>query len=399
MPADSLLSEFLLSGLFWLLLPVAAASGWLAARGRRLASLARRRPPLSLDYLKGLDHLFDDRPDRAIDVFIKMLEVESDTVETHLALGNLFRRRGEVDRAIRIHQNLIARTNLDADQRGLAVLELGMDYMRSGLLDRAEGLFNELLHLGVHTRQALQQLLDIYQQEQDWDKAIGCARRLQSNAGTQMGPVMAQFLCEQAQAPLRQGDANAVRALLAQALNADSRCVRATLIEGQLACGEQRWRDAVRIYRRIESQDPEYLPEALGPLLACYRKLGELGEFAAYLRYLADRYPGITPVLLLAELEREQRGAEAAIAFLSEELRRRPSLRGLDRLVHYSLEGLQDGSRQSLGTLKEFTSKLLENRAFYRCGQCGFQGKSLHWQCPGCKSWNTVKPIQGIEGE
>lgn len=398
--------ESLLAGLFWLLLPVAAASGWYAARRRASGSVAtaEARPfasgkALKGDYLKGLDLLFNDQPDKAIDVFIQMLEVQTDTVETHLALGNLFRRRGEVDRAIRVHQNLIAKSTLNAEQRGLAVLELGMDYMRSGLLDRAEGLFRELLHLGMHTRQALKQLVDIYQQEQDWENAIACARQLQSATGTEMGPILAQFLCEQAQQPLRQKDFEAVRQLVGAALNADSRCVRASLIEGDMAREEGRWRDAARIYRRVESQDAEYLPEALGRLLDCYRALDALDELASYLRYLADRYSGITPVLLLAEIERESQGIDAAVDYLSDELRRRPSVRGLARLVSYSLQRADAASRPSLLLLDEFTGKLLENRHYYGCGQCGFRGKSLHWQCPGCKSWNTVKPIHGIEGE
>lgn len=392
----------LLPGLFWLLLPVAAASGWYAARRRGQAAQDRDQAlsgRLSLDYLRGLNYLFNEQPDKAIDVFIKMLEVEADTVETHLALGNLFRRRGEVDRAIRIHQNLIAKSTLSANQRGLAVLELGMDYMRSGLLDRAEGLFKELLDLDMHTRQALKQLVEIYQQEQDWEKAIGCADRLQTSAGVEMGSLMAQFLCEQAQESLRQGDVERVQRLVERALNVDSRCVRASLLEGGIARAQGRWREAVRIYRRIESQDAEYLPEALGPLLDCYRALEATGEFCGYLHYLSERYAGITPVLMLAELERESRGVPAAIDYLSEELRRRPSVRGLDRLIEYSLLRADEHARNNFNMLKEFTSKLLENRPVYRCGQCGFRGKSLHWQCPGCKAWTTVKPIHGIEGE
>ena len=165
------------SNLIWLLLPLAAASGWyLASRG---GAHRRGEPPtLSKDYFKGLNYLLNEQPDKAIDVFIAMLEVESDTIETQLALGNLFRRRGEVDRAIRIHQNLITHSALGDEQRSLAALELGMDYMRSGLFDRAERLFKSLLDSGTHTKKALSQLLDIYQQEQDWDKAIACAREI-----------------------------------------------------------------------------------------------------------------------------------------------------------------------------------------------------------------------------
>ena len=160
-----------LFGLVVILLPVAALSGWYYGRkdARERINSPAGVPGMSQDYFKGLNYLLNDRPDKAIEVFIKVLEVESETVETHLALGNLFRRRGEVDRAIRIHQNLVARPSLDKEQRALALLELGIDYMRSGLLDRAETLFKELIQTGMYERQVLRHLVDIYQQEQDWD--------------------------------------------------------------------------------------------------------------------------------------------------------------------------------------------------------------------------------------
>ncbi|MCZ6895297.1 MAG: tetratricopeptide repeat protein, partial [Gammaproteobacteria bacterium] len=160
-------------GIVVFLLPLAAVSGWYFGRRENPPEAARNTVSgIPSDYFRGLNYLLNDRPDKAIEVFIKVLEVESETVETHLALGNLFRRRGEVDRAIRIHQNLVSEPSLDFDQRALALLELGLDYMRSGLLDRAESLFKELLDSGAHQRQAMDHLIDIYQQEQDWDKAL-----------------------------------------------------------------------------------------------------------------------------------------------------------------------------------------------------------------------------------
>src|SRR5918996_4151215 len=167
--------------LLWVLVPIAVASGWYAARLRPFIPPGSGSPRgFSSNYFKGINYLLNEQPDKAIEALIKSLQVESDTVETHLALGNLFRRRGEVDRAICLHQNLVAQPCLDKEQRCLAILELGMDYMRSGLLDRAEGLFRELLEqeMDLYARQALRQLLDLYQLEQDWDKAIASAQEL-----------------------------------------------------------------------------------------------------------------------------------------------------------------------------------------------------------------------------
>src|SRR5436190_18436361 len=181
--------------LLWLLLPLAFLSGWFAARLE-----ARRQAGRSFDlpsaYFKGLNFLLNEQPDKAIEIFIQVLEVNSETVETHLALGNLFRRRGEVERAIRIHQNLIARPTLNREQRTYALLELGQDYFKAGLFDRAENLFLELAEVRAHSEQALRLLLNIYQQEKEWDKAIQTGRRFARVSGKRMDDVIAQYYCE-----------------------------------------------------------------------------------------------------------------------------------------------------------------------------------------------------------
>jgi lipopolysaccharide biosynthesis regulator YciM len=393
--------ELVQIGLFWLLLPVAAASGWYAGRmGRRGAPKDRRRAPgVSHEYFRGLNYLLNEQPDKAIEVFISLLDVDNETVETHLALGNLFRRRGEVDRAIRIHQNLVARPGLDRNQHALAVQELAMDYLRSGLLDRAESLFSELTTLGAHKRQALRQLVHIYQQEQDWDKAIEASRLLESETGVDLSAMVAHFYCERVELARRRGDFERAQALVAEALGVDPKCVRASILEGEIAASRGADESAVAAYQRVASQDEAYVPETIYPLLASHRRLGTLEEFRRYLEALAERHMGITPVLVLAELLAERGELRHATRRIAEELRRRPSVRGLDRLADYALQGAAGETLENLKILKEFTSKLLENRAVYRCRMCGFTGKSLHWQCPGCKEWNSVKPIHGIEGE
>ena len=386
--------------LLWLLLPVAAASGWMAAR-RSVGRSPVRRPPLrfSPDYFKGINYLLNEQPDKAIEVFIKMLEVESETVETHFALGNLFRRRGEVDRAIRIHQNLVARTHLTHEERTLAVLELGIDYMRSGLLDRAEVLFQQLIEKGSHVRPALKQLVDIYQQEQDWNKAIEYARRLEKASGKRLQNMIAHFMCEQAEESRRNNDPAKALLYIDRALTEDPDCVRANLMAGHMAMQGGRYEEAIDRFQRIGGQDPEFLSETIEPQLQCHQDLGRVDDFVSYLSKLADEHIGITPILTLTELIAQRDGTQAAIDYLSASLHKRPTVRGLDRLVQYVLATADERGRDHLLLLKEFTAKLLEDRAVYRCNQCGFTGKLLHWQCPGCKAWNTVKPIHGIQGE
>lgn len=385
--------------LLWLLLPVAAASGWIMARRPMPPAPRSRARDINPDYFQGINFLLNEQPDKAIEVFIRMLEVDSDTVETHLALGNLFRRRGEVDRAIRIHQNLIARPTLSMSQRSAALLELGQDYMRAGWLDRAESLFEELLEGGLHTLPALRHLLDIYQQEKDWDKAIAVAKRLEGGSGPLMQPVIAQFHCELAEQALKKGDDNQAGHFLKRALGHDKNCVRASLLQGRIALRVDNCKAALKAFRQVEEQDIDYLPEILEQMRQCYEQANTLDVLKQYLRDILERYDGISPVLMLADLLARTEGDAVAVEFMTAQLRRRPSVRGLGRLIELNLLGASGKGKDDLLILRDLVAQLLKNKPIYKCGHCGFAGKSLHWQCPTCKEWNAVKPIHGVEGE
>lgn len=385
--------------LLFLLLPVAALSGWLLGR-RDVRDGGRQFSSLSSDYFKGLNYLLNEQPDKAIEVFIHMLEVDSDTVDTHFAVGSLFRRRGEVDRAIRIHQNLIARPTLSRQQRDQALYELGTDYMRAGLLDRAESLFQELVNESPAYRpQALRQLLDIYQQEKDWHKAVAIGQRLQGMGSDGVGPVIAQFFCEQAEQALMLGERSEALRLVRRALAEDRNCVRATLLEGRIELDNGAYKSAVRVLRRVEQQNPAYLPEVLAPLQEAFVQQGRVGEMIAYLRDMLARHGGISIMLALAELIHQQQGEKEAAVFVVNHMRGHPSVRGMERLIALKLHTSDGQARDDLLVLKDLTDKLLESKPVYCCSQCGYSGKNLSWQCPSCKQWNTIKPIHGIEGE
>jgi lipopolysaccharide assembly protein B len=385
--------------LLWLLLPVAAISGWLVAKRDDGHRNARQGQGLSSDYFKGLNYLLNEQPDKAIEVFVRLLEIDSETVETHLALGSLFRRRGEVDRAIRIHQNLIARPTLSREQRTQALLDLAQDYMRAGLLDRAEALFLELAEQGMHAPTALRQLADIYQQEKEWSKAIAVIGRLERATDKDMGSLVAQYYCELAEQARHDGDAVSAAQMVSRALSYDRKCVRASILQGMLGTDAGKYKAAVRAFRRVEEQDIGYLAEIIEPLQECYAKLGTPGAMVEYLQGVLKKYSGITPMLALAEYIREERGDQEAAAFITEQLRRRPSVRGLARLIELNLAHSEGPARENLLILQDLIRSLLEEKPIYKCAQCGFHGKAMHWQCPTCRSWNTVKPIQGVEGE
>ena len=383
--------------LLWLLLPVAAYSGWFAARRTHGGGPERRSSRVPPEYFRGLNYLLNEQPDKAIEVFVRMAEVDGDTVETHLALGNLFRRRGEVDRAIRIHQNLIARSSLTQEQRVLAMLELGMDYMRSGLLDRAEGLFRELVDTGSHVREALDHLLDIYQQERDWHNAIATVRRLQTARAPGLDPVLAHFHCELAEESLRTRCIEDARKWIQTALEIDAKCVRASLIEAGIEESAGNPRTAIEVYRRVEQQDPEYLPDTIIPLQRCHATLGAEEEFQDFLSGVVRRHGGIMAQLLHADLVAAKSGNEAAMSYLASELSGRPSVPVINSLLDLIMRGIGEPVRGNLAVVRDAAARMARNRPVYRCNHCGFAARLLHWQCPGCKHWNTVKPVHGVE--
>ncbi|MCB1866310.1 MAG: lipopolysaccharide assembly protein LapB [Chromatiales bacterium] len=378
------------------LIPVAAAVGWWS--GHRSAA---RRVDLGVsldcgrDYLKGLNYLLNEQPDKAIDIFIRMIEVDSETVETHLALGHLFRRRGEVDRAIRIHQNLIARPTLSKDQRAGALLELGLDYMRAGLFDRAESLFAEVVETGVHCESALEQLLMIYQQEKDWTRAIDVGKRLQTYASHDWSADIAQFHCQLAEEALARSDRSEAQTLLNKALAADKNCVRAVIMQGDLARRANDWKGALKQYRRVEEIDSGYLPEVLIPMRDSFIALGAMNDWRRHLEIMLERRASIGGIEALADLIAAERGVVAAGEFLLEKLQRQPSLEGLYKLMSMSLDGRLPPSIDALRLFRELAAKLLDSQPHYRCENCGYPAGSLHWQCPSCKQWSTIKPLQG----
>jgi len=379
-----------------LLLPVAYLSGWWVARGT-----ANKSPEthISPAYFKGLNYVLNEQPDKAIEIFTDMLEIDSETIETHLALGNLFRRRGEVDRAIRIHQNLIARPTLSRDQRAEALFELGMDYMRSGLLDRAESLFQELAESEKYAAAAQRQLLNIYQQEQDWQKAIAVARQLEPSSDEPLAPLVAHFYCELSIENKTRGQDKEAKEYVQRALQVDPDCVRASLMQAEAAQSAGQISLALKLYRRVEKQDPDYLPEIIPPLLDCYEQQNDLPAFMDYLRAILQSYGGMTPLLCLTALIAKVEGKAKAAEFIAAQLQARPSVRGVDKLLEYTLTDAQGEMRNSLLAIKDMTAALLKDRTIYQCARCGFGAKALHWQCPSCKNWNTVKPVAGAAGE
>ncbi len=385
--------------LLFLLLPVAAFSGWVLGRRRSERTSGARVSELSTNYFRGLNYLLNEQQDKAIEVFLKLAEINRDTVETHLALGNLFRRRGEVDRAIRVHQNLIARPNLSDEEKTVALLELGEDYMRAGLLDRAETLFADLVAMDALAPSALRHLIGIYQHERDWDKAIEHARRLERATGESQATTIAQFHCELAEQARAQGDHVAARAHIADAFAVEADCVRAGMILGNVESAENHLDAAIAAFERVAELDVDYLPEILSPLLDSYARTQQMQRAEEFLLHIIERHRGVSPVLALARLYATTRGEDKAVEVLNESLRHRPSVRALMALIDMNLRGVGGEARENFLILRDLTRQLVEGKALYRCNRCGFGAKAHHWQCPSCKTWGSVRPIHGAAGE
>ena len=383
--------------LLFLLLPVAFLSGWWTARRLGARHSGARVDELSSSYFRGLNYLLNEQPDKAIEEFLKLAEANRDTVETHLALGNLFRRRGEVERAIRVHQHLIARPNLNDDFKTMALLELGEDYMRAGLLDRAETLFADLVAMNAQAPSALRHLIAICQHERDWHKAILYARRLEETSGEVQALQIAHFYCELAERAQAHGAMQEAGEYLRQAFAAFPGFVRAHMLHGRFAAAGADYADAIGAYEQALDADIDYVPEILPALLDTYARAQQMERAEQVLGRIVTRYEGVSPVLALARIYARRDGQRRAVDFLGTQLRQRPSVRGLVQLMDTAIEGGGD-SEASLRLLRDLTAALLEGQALYRCTQCGFGARAHHWQCPSCKSWSSLRPVHGATG-
>lgn len=387
----------MLEGLWWVLLallPLAAASGWYV-RGRAEHG-DESATPINADYLRGISQLVNDDADEAIAAFVRVLEVDNDTAETHLALGNLFRRQGEVDRALRIHQNLVARPNLKAAHRNQARYELGQDYLRAGVLDRAESLFRELADQNLFLERALSGLIAIYEQQRDWDQAIETIRRLETVRGTSLRPVIAQYFCElaeQAREDQRIDDAQRYLKLARQSFRD---CARASLVAGRMAENADDWRGAVRAYRQVIRQDIEFVSEIIEPMRRCYQALDDMNGYAQFLREVMPLYDGAHPHVAYARLLHRQHKTDEAIAHISKYLQAEPNWIGFYHLLDLTWSQTRSTLTGPLDSLRQSLGQIIERQPIYHCGQCGFSGRYLHWQCPSCRQWNTIVPVRDV---
>ena len=369
-------------------LPLLFAAGWWL-RGFDFKQHAANAS-LPGGYYRGLNLLLNDQPDKAIDAFIEVVKLDPETIELHHALGNLFRRRGEVDRAVRIHNHLLNRADLPASERSRALAELGHDYMKGGLLDRAEESFARLSSDSHYRFDALRALLRIYQMEREWDLAIETAQKLEHEAGESHQVQIAHFHCEVADKLMARGQLDEAQAQIEMALVANRKSARALVAAGDIAAKRGDTEGAMQLWRKIEAVAPDYVPMVVPRLADMLAAAGRREDALNLLRRALHDTPSIDLLDLVARRTSEWDGAAAAEALVADELRRRPSLLGFEKLVEARLAAR--GDDEELKLLRSLLHSHSRKLARYRCSKCGFRAREFHWQCPGCSSWDSYPP-------
>ncbi len=377
-----------------LLLPLAALSGWFLGRRALRDEDPLVGSKLSSEYFRGLNFLLNEQPDKAIEVFIRALEVDSETVELHLALGSLFRRKGQVDRATRIHQNLIARPTLTQSQHNLAIFELAQDYLSAGLFDRAENLFRELEDVEPHREASIRALMHVYEKEKEWGQAIDAARKLGRVIKRDMGSVLSHYYCELAGEAISEKRFTDARQVIASAMSEDNNSVRAVILDGEYHLARGNYDQAIASWKSVERIRAQLLPVVVPRIIEAYGEIGNSGdELLFYLETLRDEYDSETIDSAWLQVLEQKEGEAAALNSLIEYCESRPGRYAVRRLISNWIDGSGDIDTSRMRVVfKRLLDSIDRDELRFLCSQCGFTGRTLHWQCPGCDEWDTCAP-------
>ncbi len=376
------------------ILILAVGIGWWL--GRKSKQMVLTQPKnFSKEYFKGLNFLLDERPDAAIDAFFQVLEVNKDTVNAHLAMGRLFRKRGDVEKATNLHRALLARSELNKDQLLLVEYELANDYMAAGLLDRAERILIELQSSSSDIKwRSLYVLMGLYQHEKDWDKAIVIAKQLVGKKYPNIESILAHYCCEKAHIFIDSGEFNLARKELKYALNYDSNCVRASLMHSSIEYNAGNYKEAIKAFHKVRQQDPVFLIKVISHLANCYNQLNKTKEFRKFLKDCLQESPSVDLALVAADyLYYRDDDVVEKEHFIKEWLQRMPSLSGLAYLIDMQMQHAGSLERNSLYNMYNIVKYLVESYDLYKCDHCGYSGEKLAWLCPSCSEWGHIKPI------
>jgi lipopolysaccharide assembly protein B len=384
MPTES---AFFFAGLLF----VSAALGYVFARLGQLDDEERR--PTGLDYVRGLKYLLKEQPDRALEALTGAAEIDEDTLETHFALGQLFRRRGEIERAIRVHRDLIDRPNLKREYREQAQFELAQDYLSAGLFDRTESLLAGLRDSPRHGLEALRKLIRLSELTREWERAIKLHRELEEQDRTAVrSGTVSHYFCELSEQARQNGDLAGAAAWLEQAEQGRAETLRTMLSHAALESDRNNQGEAIRWLRRAAEREPSLLVEILPRFSAACRSVGREEEFGDFLRHLLRSDPQSGRAVALAAMLNPDIRDETAIACLWDFVAADAALLALvDGDRSGAVDALRE-KRQFLPRVRTALQAMATRGRSYRCMECGYLSATMQWQCPGCAAWDTVRP-------
>jgi lipopolysaccharide biosynthesis regulator YciM len=386
MPTDA---TFLLAAIFIVFGALGFAYKIYSDRDRELP------PRISADYIRGLNLVLSRKTDEALELFIQMAKVDEDTLETHFALGHLFRRRGEVERAIRVHENLLARPNLNEMQRHQAVYSLAEDYLGAGLFDRAEKLFGELTDSPTVAETSLEKLVYIYEREREWQKAIEAQRKLEMLRGAKTTQV-AHYYCELADQARASGNRDLARDFLRNTIRSESGQLRGNLIRAGLAQEDGDFTQAIGLYEQTIEKDRHFITEVLAPLMDCYRSIDKLPYFDAKIERWVAADPSLRRDIAFAAILRDVATQSPALASCVESfVLDNPVLANLVNAAELKTLPAEE-RRRAIERITVGLRQIASSSARYRCANCGYSTQRFIWHCPSCKLWETVRPIQSM---
>lgn len=370
------------------LIPVVIAFLWLLFRTKKQHQ--DQQSTLSSEYFKGLNYLLNDEQGKALEIFVKLVESNWDTIDMHFTLGKIYRKNGEMDKAIKIHQGLIARPSLPEHYRSTILLELGYDYLGAGWFDRAEGLFKEVLIQDKESKEARHNLILIYQQEKDWFKAIDIAVDLFSENPEVVGPMVAHYYCELAELSKAKGDVSQLKSYAKKALGYDASCVRASMLLAEQAKSVGDYNKAIKLFEAIEKQDAESMLLVLDSMIECYEKIASQDKLYDYLLSLQERHKNLFLQDVVADTIEKIEGKQQAVEYLADKIKYQPSLAGFQNLIAYKQN--ENDADAIFSNLSAALAAMKKDNAEYRCQKCGFSTNTHYWLCPSCNNWGRVKP-------
>ncbi|GAA5137101.1 lipopolysaccharide assembly protein LapB [Thalassotalea piscium] len=387
-------------GLLFLLLPVAMAYGWFMGRNSVKQNTHSAKQDLSIKYSTGLNYLLSNQQDKAIEYLIDAFQVEDDTVEAHFAMANLFRKRGELDRALKIHEHLVRQKHLPNKAKQQAAYELGKDFLSAGLFDRAEAMFQKLLKSKIYSIKSITSLMKIYQSTKDWKQGILLSKAIVKSKDKNLLNSLANFYCELATTALNEDKFIEVIELLENALKYDPDSCRANWLLAKVYENHKQYNEACLSYQAIYLQDSEFFPDVIDNMERCYQQIDAIDEFQKFIKKVYSETGSSSALIKNVGYIEQKQGAVKALEFTLTALRRRPTIRGFNHFI--KMQMATDSSQTNLTNLdmiNELISTYLSVKHRYNCRNCGFNSSTHYWSCPSCHDWEQMKPIRGLEGE